>query len=75
MSILSGTITSRALVETLILSKLDYADLVFYPLPQFLLRRVQRVQFAAASLYSVTMSRTFGMYLKSDDLQSMREEI
>ena len=39
----------KQLVETLILSKLDYADLVFYPLPQFLLRRVQRVQFAAAS--------------------------
>ena len=26
-------------------------------------------------LYSVTMLRTFGMYLKSDDFQSMREEI
>ena len=39
----------KQLVETLILSKLDYADLVFYPLPQFLLRRLQRVQFAAAS--------------------------
>ena len=26
----------KQLVETLILSKLDYADLVFYPLPQFL---------------------------------------
>ena len=37
--------------ETSILSKLDYADLVFYPLPhhEFLLRRLQRVQFAAAS--------------------------
>ena len=34
--------------ETLILSKLDYADLVFYPLPQVLLRRLQRVKFAAA---------------------------
>ena len=31
------------------MSKLDYANLVFYPLPQFLLRRLQRVQFAAAS--------------------------
>ena len=38
----------KQLAETLILSKLDYADLVFYPLPQFLLRRLQRVQFAAA---------------------------
>ena len=39
----------KQLAETLILSKLDYADLVFYPLPQFLLRRLQRVQFAASS--------------------------
>ena len=39
----------KQLAETLILSKLDYANLVFYPLPQFLLRRLQRVQFAAAS--------------------------
>ena len=29
--------------------KVDYADLVFYPVPQFLLHRLQRVQFAAAS--------------------------
>ena len=39
----------KQLAETLILSKLDYADLVFYPLPQFLLCHLQRVQFAAAS--------------------------
>ena len=39
----------KQLVETLILSRLDYVDLVFYPLPQFLLCRLQRVQFAAAS--------------------------
>ena len=38
----------KQLAETLILSKLDYADLVFYPLPQLLLRRLQQVQFAAA---------------------------
>ena len=38
----------KQLAETFILSKLDYADLVFYPLPQFLLRRLQRVQFASA---------------------------
>ena len=43
----------KQLAETLILSKLDYADLVFYPLPQFLLRRLQRVQFAAASFVLV----------------------
>ena len=39
----------KQLAETLILSKLDYADLVFYTIPKFLLRRLQRVQFAAAS--------------------------
>ena len=39
----------KQLAGTLILSKLDYADLVFYPLPKFLLRCLQRVQFAAAS--------------------------
>ena len=39
----------KQLVETLILSKLDCADLVFSPLPQFLLRRLRRVQFGAAS--------------------------
>ena len=65
----------KQLAETLILSKLDYADLVFYPLPQFLLRRLQRVQFAAASfVLGHYMSRTFGMYFKSDGFQSTREE-
>ena len=40
----------KQLAETLILSKLDYANLVFYPLlVKFLLRCLQRVQFAAAS--------------------------
>ena len=40
----------KQLAETLILSKLNYADLVFYPLPQFLLHHLQRVQFTVASL-------------------------
>ena len=39
----------KHLVESLILSKLDYCDTVFYPLPDFLVKRLQRVQFAAAS--------------------------
>ena len=39
----------KELAETLILSKLDYADLVFLPSTTFLLRRLQRAQFAAAS--------------------------
>ena len=62
-------------VFTLILSKLDYADLVFYPLPQFLLRRLQRVQFAATRLVLGHYVKNFRMYLKSDGFQSMREEI
>ena len=39
----------KQLAETLIFSKLDYADLVCCYPPQFLLRRLQRVQFVAAS--------------------------
>ena len=48
----------KQLAETLILSKLDYADLVFYPLPQFLPHRLQRVQFAATRL-------VLGHYIKN----------
>ena len=48
----------KELAETSILSELDYADRVFYPLPQFLLRRLQRVQFAAASF-------VLGLYVKN----------
>ena len=31
------------------LSKLDYFDTVYYPLPEFQLKRLQRVQLVAAS--------------------------
>ena len=31
------------------LSKLDYCDTVYYPLPEFQLKRLQRVQLVAAS--------------------------
>ena len=67
----------KQLAETWILSKLDYADLVFYPLPQFLLRRLQRVQFAVASF-------VLGHYVNFRDVlkigwlpinYAMREEI
>ena len=34
----------KLLVETLILSKLDYSCVVFHPLPLFQLKRLQRVQ-------------------------------
>ena len=39
----------KHLAESLILSKLSYCDTVFYPLPDFLLNRLQRVQYVAAS--------------------------
>ena len=66
----------KQLAETLILSKLDYADLVFYPLPQNSYFAVcNEFNLLPQVLYSVTMLRTFGMYLKSDGFQSMREEI
>ena len=39
----------KHLVETLILSKISYCDVVFYPLPKFLSARLQRLQFAMAS--------------------------
>ena len=34
--------------ESLILSKIDYNDIVTYPIHEYLLKRLQRVQFAAA---------------------------
>ena len=48
----------------MILSKLDCADLVFYPLPQFLFRRMQRVQFAAASFVLGPFVKNFRDVLK-----------
>ena len=39
----------KHLVESLVLSKLDYCDTVYYPLPEFQLKRIQRVQLVAAS--------------------------
>ena len=49
----------KQLAETLILSKLDNMPIwFFYPLPQFLLRRLQQVQFVAASF-------ALGHYVKS----------
>ena len=39
----------KHLVESLVLSKLDYCDTVYYPLPEFHLKCLQRVQLVAAS--------------------------
>ena len=48
----------RQLAESLVLTKLDYCDVVFYPLPDYLLKRLQKVQNAAASF-------VLGHYVKS----------
>ena len=66
----------KQLAETLILSKLDNMPVWFFTL-------YHNSYFAVCNgfslllqvLYSVTMLRTFEMYLKSDGFQSMRAEI
>ena len=49
-----GNISNKnnQLVEKLILSKLNYVELVYYPLPHFLLQRLQRVQFCGSEFCS-----------------------
>ena len=39
----------KQLAECLIISKIDYNDIVSYPIPEYLLKRLQRVQLAAAA--------------------------
>ena len=49
----------KLLAETLILSKIDYNDAVSNPIPDYLIKRLQRVQLAAAGFVLgrfVTMS-------------------
>lgn len=38
----------KQLAESLILSKIDYNDIVSNPIPEYLLKRLQRAQLAAA---------------------------
>ena len=47
----------KQLVESLILSKLDYCDLVYYALPSKLLKRLQHVQSSAACFITGKFSR------------------
>ena len=54
----------KQLVESLVLSKLNYCDTVFYPLPDFLLKRLQRLQFAAASFILGCYVNTTAVILK-----------
>jgi hypothetical protein len=39
----------KHLAESLIISRLDFSDIVFYPLTEHLLNRLQRIQYSAAS--------------------------
>ena len=50
----------KHLVECLVLSRLDFNDIIFYPITDCLLKRLQRIQFAAASF-------VFGRYVKNID--------
>ena len=45
---LAPFIVRKQLVESLVMSKLDYNDVVCYPLPQYLERKLQRIQNVAA---------------------------
>ena len=63
------------IILDLILSKLDYADLVFTLYHNSYFAVCNGLNLLLQVLYSVTMLRTFGMYLKSDGFQSIREAI
>ena len=65
----------KQLAETLILSKLDLPIWSFTLYHNFYFAVCNGFNSLLQVLYSVTMLRTFGMYLKSDGFQSMREEI
>ena len=39
----------KHLTESLVLSRLDFSDIVFYPLSKNLLKKLQHIQFSAAS--------------------------
>ena len=54
----------KHLAESLILSRLDYCDIVMFPLPQHLLKRLQRIQFSAASFATGRYVNSFESLLK-----------
>ena len=65
----------KQLAETLTFSKLDYADLVAAIHHNSYCDFCNEFNLLPQLLFSVTMLRTVGMYLKSDGFQLMREEI
>ena len=54
----------KQLPECLVLSKIDYNDVVSSPVPEYLLKRLQRVQFAAAGF-------VFNRYARFTDVMSL----
>ena len=52
------------LVESLVISKLDYGCVVFYPLPDYQMKRLQRVQTTCAGY-------VLGRYAVLEDLQKL----
>ena len=55
----------KAVVQSLVLSKLYYNDIIYHNLPEYLLKRLQKIQNAAASL-------VLGRYCKVQDIQKLR---
>ena len=55
----------KQLSECLIISKINYNDVVSRPIPDYLLKRLQRVQLATASF-------VLGRYVKTLDLATLR---
>ena len=55
----------KVVVQSLVLSKLYYNDIIYHNLPEYLLKRQQKIQNAAASL-------VLGRYCKVQDIQKLR---
>ena len=56
----------KQLAEQLILSKMDYGDLVFNRLPDYLVKRLQKIQFSAASFVTRKYVNSVKTLLKLD---------
>lgn len=54
----------KQLAESLILSRLDFGDVVVYPLTECLLKRLQRIQYSAASFVTGRYSNSIDTILK-----------
>ena len=54
----------KRLAQLLVLSRLDYCDSVFSPLPRYLMKRLQKIEFAAASFVYGRYVNNIGDILK-----------